>query len=511
MTLIIFHVFDEGTRDPLENVVVKTQYQTETTGLDGNTDPMDFTPPYWILVTFSREGYGPKDMTLRGGGVDETIEVPMIPTYVVVTPEEEEEKAAQEEETSADVVSTPAGALEIPEEPVIPSTGNPLIDPIILALWPIAKGFVGLLQWLGGLFTAPVEAALVSLIDTITASVRPGSPDKKVEDRVIRMTEEYRKRLEEISKKAQGKSIVLDLARGAGDDLLKLLLGAGISMEVASVVGDQIQPMRRIGLPDATRNISGFLGIRELAASAAMMPATIGILEPLRYYYNREFTPLIPSLPDLITMLVREVLTPTEYTEYASWHGESATWAARRYESHWVLPARTWIDDALHRGVITEEEWARFYVWHDYKPEARPGITKSDIEILAPLRKTLIPRVDVRRGWEYGHIGDGDLLKRYEDLGYEEDAPLMAEIQKQAALDGEISMVKGELVNLYQRDLIAEGEFVKALEDLKTLHPRNWYWVVLARLRKARTAKESVEIWAELSPEMEETLAEETI
>jgi len=398
---------------------------------------------------------------------------------------------------------------EPPPAETIPTTGNPFVDPIIGALQAVGKGFLDLLQWFGNLFKGPVEAAILGLVDGITGAMIPGSPEGKVKVRVLRLTEEYRRRLEKISKGVVSSSPDLEAAAAAADQLLGVLLGTEIVTEIASTGLDQVQAIRQMGIPDAARNIMGGLGVYSLMSELATMPARIGTLIPLEYHYNRAYTPRIPALPDLITMLVREVLTPTEYVEYASWQGESATWADRRWEAHWMLPARTWIDDALHRGIISEEEWSRFYIWHDYKPEPRPGITKSDIEILAPLRKTLIPRVDARRAWEYGHRGDTWLLDQYVKLGYEDDAPLMAEIQKGAALDGEISMVKGELVNLYQRDLIAESEFVKALEDLKTLHPRNWYWVVLARLRKSRTAKESVEVWAELSPEMEETLAEE--
>mgnify|MGYP000085344816 CR=1 FL=1 len=356
----------------------------------------------------------------------------------------------------------------------------------------IADLFVRALKALALEVSKPIEGIIQGLVDTITNAVTPGSPDKEIEQRAKRLAALYKKKLEKIARKVQAGSLDPKAAADAATETLATMLAVAISTEIGSTVADQVQPLRRIGIPDAAREIMRGLGVYSLAEEIARMPVDIGVLTGLRYWYNQQFTPRIPSLSDLIQMLVREVITLDEYRKYAAWLGESREWADRRWEAHWQLPARTWIDDAYHRGIITEEEWSKYYVWHDYKPEPRPGISKSDVEILSGLRKTLIPRVDLRRAWEYGLIDDEELEQRYVMLGYEDDAPLMAKIQKWVALDGEITMVRRELVNLVVAGLMTEEEFDKALEDLKTLHDREWYWRMLARLRKKRKEKEPV-------------------
>lgn len=485
MTGIIFHLIDSVTEAPIEGVRVYTQYEEKYTGADGYTAPMDFTPPYWVLVSAELEGYEDWDETLRGGGPDETRTIALTPVGF-----EPPEKPAPEDLPNPDACLAWAyywyeGACHAqppPSPPVeevdVPLTGNPLIDPIIMALWPIAKGFVGLLQWFGNLFMAPVEAAIIGLVDAITAATTPGSPDKKVEKRVIKLTEKYRERLEKISESVVKSSPGLEEALAGATQILALLLGVEVSLNIGSTLADAPHPFRRLGIPDAARRISSMLGVPGLAAEIAMMPARIGTVQPLEYYYNKEYTPLIPGLGDLITMLVRETITLEEYMEYAAWHGESSTWAERRWRAHWLTVAAGMTHDAYHRGLVEEDQWSAMIVRNDYNPDPfQPGWT-ADLDIVRGLRKTLIPRVDVRRGWEYGVLpraeelretyrgwkagevelspSDQVMAERYDLLGYEEDTLIQVEIQKEAALVGERAAVIRAAGRLF-RDALSDA------------------------------------------------------
>jgi len=214
--------------------------------------------------------------------------------------------------------------------------------------------------------------------------------------------------------------------------------------------------------------------------SAVIEPALKpGFLNILRAGWNAQFPTEIPSPSDLIRFVVRESFpldrlpeAPKEFVEYMKQWGFDEKWARAYWWAHWELPARTWIDDALHRGIISEKEWAEYIKWHDYAPFPRPGISKSDIEILRGLRKELIPRVDIRRGWEYGLISDRQLVEHYKKLGYEDDAELMAEIQKRIALDAERAAIARAAGRLFRETIEAADEKLRKGEITEDMRNR---------------------------------------
>jgi len=171
-----------------------------------------------------------------------------------------------------------------------------------------------------------------------------------------------------------------------------------------------------------------------------------------------ELSKNIPGPSDLITFVVREVITPEDFQKWMGFQGYSLEWARNFWEAHWVLPAFGLLVDAFHRGLISAEERDKYIVWHDYSPTPRPGIAKTDLEIMAKLQKTLIPRVDLRRGWELGELSDSDLEKRYVWLGYEDDAPLMAAIQKRVALESEIGKLRDNAKTDFVKGYITEEQ-----------------------------------------------------
>jgi len=254
------------------------------------------------------------------------------------------------------------------------------------------------------------------------------------------------------------------------------------------------------------------------------------IMAPLRYYFNSVYTPTIPDLESAKRMLWRGFMNPDQYRQIAEWMGyapdiqlafyhlteeipgpgdlirfvvrevivykEFEGWMAKQgfgvffskafWEAHWVLPAPTQIFDAYHRGLISADERDKYIVWHDFKPEPRPDIEKSDLEIIAGLIKTLIPRVDLRRGWELGAISDEDLEERYRWLGYEDDAPLMAAIQKAVAMDAEIGDIRRAWVDDFMSGLITEDQLRANLGAINIVGARQDFYVVAARIRRER-------------------------
>lgn len=180
-----------------------------------------------------------------------------------------------------------------------------------------------------------------------------------------------------------------------------------------------------------------------------------------------ELVKQIPGYQDLIKLMVREIITPEDFITWIGRLGYSVTWASALYDAHFRLPSPEHIYDAFHRGLISEAELDKYIFWHDYQPTTRPDISKTDLEIMRGLTKTLIPRVDLRRAWRQGEISDAELEQRYGWLGYEDDAPLMARIQKAIALTSERGAVARQFLAGLRKGVKSEAETRKRLTDLR--------------------------------------------
>jgi len=197
----------------------------------------------------------------------------------------------------------------------------------------------------------------------------------------------------------------------------------------------------------------------------------------------------VPGPGDLIRFVVREVIKPEVFTEFMGKQGFAPLISEWFWEAHWMLPGRGEIVDAFHRGILKKEERDAYMVLHDFKPTPRPGIEVSDLSIVAGIAKTLIPRVDVRYGWEMGQISDEDLEERYKWLGYEDDAPLMADIQRSRALVEEIHKVRDQWINDFLEGYIKAETLRANLIEIGIGAIRVDYYVQYARMRRSREAK----------------------
>jgi len=199
----------------------------------------------------------------------------------------------------------------------------------------------------------------------------------------------------------------------------------------------------------------------------------------------------IPSISDLITFVVREVITPEEFYMWARKQGLEEAWARRYWEAHWRLPAFGQLREAYWRGIITPEEFRKFIVWHDYKPEPRPGISKSDLDIMFELQYELPGRIDARWMYEQGVINDEELRKLYKWTGlHPQWLDKTVEATANQVLRAEKESVLREAMYDYRDGWLTEDEFKTVMEQLGIQPRLREFWLARAKMLAAREARE---------------------
>lgn len=135
---------------------------------------------------------------------------------------------------------------------------------------------------------------------------------------------------------------------------------------------------------------------------------------------------VIPPLTDIIRMAVREAFTPeiveqfelyaelpSEMVSWAEKQGLSRDWAKAYWASHWTLPSLTMGYEMLHRGEIDDDTMEMLIKAHDISPFWR--------DKLLAISYSPYTRVDVRRMYATGVIGQTEVKQTYLDLGYNEE------------------------------------------------------------------------------------------
>jgi len=375
-------------------------------------------------------------------------------------------------------------------------------------LWNVISGAINWFKEnVGGFF----HGIITGFFSQIEAWFAPSTPTKEMIQPIQKALENYRKRLEELVRKAAESPINLDKLHVNAITAAVEAAGVALSIYGIATAIDASHPMKDWGMKDLTKAIVAWTGLDIAISAPIRIMHEEGIQEGLRQFFRRQFKftlPdegdlrtyylrgyvteedvrdvlarmgyedkwidaeleswwVIPGISDLITFVVREVITPEEFYDWAARQGLSREWAENYWEAHWRLPSFENIREAWWRGIISEEEFRKYVVWHDYKPEPRPGISKSDLDIMNELSYELPGKLDVRWMWRWGKITEDEFKDLLAKTGLHPDyLDAVADAYMKNELLDERNRFATTLETLYSAGKITEEEFKSKMAEI---------------------------------------------
>jgi len=307
----------------------------------------------------------------------------------------------------------------------------------------------------------PFGRFLTSMYDRLTEALRPGSPEEELRISVETATLQFYEFVEEEIKKAYGTKLLVAALPGVATTVVAGAMTAYTTLRAAATAADCAHPAKNVGFSRIVDDMARMIGMAWLAGAPLIAMAEVGLMRPLRYYYNQMFAPwiaeprdvvdqassrvvpidryyelmrlhgyddvvaseylsaawtaptfsearemlwrgaitadrlreilryqkvredyiagyeaLIPKIPgpsDLITFVVREVITPGDFVTWMERQGFVRFWSDAYWEAHWVLPSPERVWDAFLRGVITEDEYRKYRFGTTTSPSRGPA------------------------------------------------------------------------------------------------------------------------------------------
>jgi len=192
-----------------------------------------------------------------------------------------------------------------------------------------------------------------------------------------------------------------------------------------------------------------------------------------------ELSQVIPSISDLIRFAVREaypVATPEEQlAEMRKWAGKqglSDYWVDCYWTAHWNLPSFGDVREAFWRGIIDADDYWRYILKHDYRPDPWPGHKKSDQQIMFELSFRLPTAIEQRWMLRWGLLDYAGLVDLMAKSGLHPQwlNPVAQAIMRQMLTD-ERTRLLNDLRILYREGQLTIEEFTRRLRELYYSEP----------------------------------------
>ena len=220
------------------------------------------------------------------------------------------------------------------------------------------------LVWLGQMVMGAVNAVVATIgdivtglvrgfVDTITGAVTPGSPPQELEVALTVMTDSVTVRTLDIIKEAYASPSYSPAVLPAAVKLVGTLLTAKTAAEAAAAAGDQAHPVKHLQLRTMVASLTDSLGLGAMIAAITTLPVTVGMVAPLRYWYQETFTPYIPMQGDLTRLTTERLLTIPEFYANMRKQGLNEFWSDRMLQAAYRVPGYGELQQMLWREKIS--------------------------------------------------------------------------------------------------------------------------------------------------------------
>lgn len=188
---------------------------------------------------------------------------------------------------------------------------------------------------------------------------------------------------------------------------------------------------------------------------------------------------LIPPPQDLVRFAYRALFSqetrnrwpwmfnpPPGFPEWMEKHGYSKSWAEMYWAAHWQQPGLQQTFEMLHRDD-PDNPGQKIISLDDvkYALEAR-GFSEFWQEKLTKISYNPYTRVDVRRMHDLGVLSTDDLVKAYEDLGYNSERAInMAKFTVRYNQKGGSDLTRATITNSYRDGLLSRENAMTLLTD----------------------------------------------
>jgi len=217
--------------------------------------------------------------------------------------------------------------------------------------------------------------------------------------------------------------------------------------EAAASAGDAAHPLKQLQLRAMVASLVESLGVGAIIGAVTMLPVTVGLVTPLRYWYQETFTPYVPREDALTGLATERLLSVSEYYVNMRKQGYNEFWSDRMLQAAWRTPAYAELQQMVWRQKITtgtlegalrlqgiREDFIAGYV--DLVSRipgpgdlitmmVREVIARADFDKFMPMQGyyppwpeyfyemhwILLPLGEVRRARHRGHIDDEELAK----------------------------------------------------------------------------------------------------